>query len=624
MLNPNLLAFTGEKDALIFFDAAAGDTVALRVSAPIEARFTDDHGREIARGLSCTFEKAGVYRALLAGDGGGRRTVEIEHGAGTLPFLMPGTGIVWDHGQLYPLLLAGERAHTVYMMNNPAFGRAVCCVKGAPNDERVRLSDESGALAMDWYPKLGRQWFWESAQVRSRDTWLRLDLQTGGRDTRVTLTHSGAALLSRPDRPTRTGVVTLEAMDEAGGRIDARFEMWIGDERVYMEDVLRDETARAVLPEGAYRLRVTRGVRCAPFETEVCVTDGGETAVRARLHERLVLPRGWALGELHCHSSFEDATLFPTETMRAARANGLNFCFQTDKDVEKLLEYGVNMCDLPGEFVGIPGQEIMCHELHMNVLGVDRTIDNPEADDLNAVNHDIEAKIARWLDEIHAMQARRVTTFMLNHPWHRPETMRRGQPYFRSWWVADVFREFHIVENFDYERWFDRLNRGRRLFGAWTGDGHDSAAMYPGREGVCVYVGDALSEESVIRAVDAGRFVSLRYPGVFVDLTAGGARVGETAKSAETATVTLSGCGTVDALELIADGKVVETRGNFALETGEMRRETFAIPESAAWILARVRMKDTGWDERLYSFTPLMCAGCDAFTNPIFLATENC
>ena len=39
MINPNKLAFTGEKDALIFFDAAAGDA----------ARFTDDHGREIAR-----------------------------------------------------------------------------------------------------------------------------------------------------------------------------------------------------------------------------------------------------------------------------------------------------------------------------------------------------------------------------------------------------------------------------------------------------------------------------------------------------------------------------------------------------------------------------------------------
>ena len=169
MLNLNLLAFTGEKDAMIFFDAAAGDTVALRVSAPIEARFTDDHGREIARGLSCTFEKAGVYRALLAGDGGGRRTVEIEHGAGTLPFLMPGTGIVWDHGQLYPLLLAGERAHTVYMMNNPAFGRAVCCVKGAPSDERVRLSDKNGALAADWYPKLGAGRAALPLLVRGRD-----------------------------------------------------------------------------------------------------------------------------------------------------------------------------------------------------------------------------------------------------------------------------------------------------------------------------------------------------------------------------------------------------------------------------------------------------------------------
>ncbi len=624
MTNPNRLAFTGEKDSLIFFDAAAGDTVVLRVSAPVGARFTDDHGCEIARGLSCTVEKAGVYRVLLAGDGAGRRTIELEHGAETLPFLMPGSGVVWNHGMLFPMLLAAEGDHTVYMMNNPAFEDAVCCIKGAPSGERVRLSDKSGVLAADWYPKLGRQWFWESAEVRSKDKWLKLDLQTSGSDTRVTLTHSGAMLLSAPSRPTKMGALTLSAENERGERLDARFELWIGDERVYMEDVLRDEEARAVLPAGAYRLRVTRGVRCEPLERDVCITDGGEMAVRVRLHERLVLPRGWALGELHCHSSFEDATLFPRETMRAARANGLNFCFQTDKDVEKLLEYGTHRVDLPGAFVGIAGQEIMCHELHMNVLGVDRTIDNPEADDLNAVNHDIEAKIAHWLEEIHAMQARRTTTFMLNHPWHRPETMRRGQPYFRSWWVADVFKDFRIVENFDYERWFDRLNRGRRLYGAWTGDGHDSAAMYPGREGVCVYVGDTLSEENVIRAVDAGRFVSLRYPGVFIDMTAAGARVGETAKNAEAATVTLSGCGMVEVLELIADGKIVETRGDFVLETGKMHRETFAIPENAAWIIARVRMKDTGWDETRYSFTPHMCAGYDAFTNPIFLTAKNC
>ncbi len=162
------------------------------------------------------------------------------------------------------------------------------------------------------------------------------------------------------------------------------------------------------------------------------------------------------------------------------------------------------------------------------------------------------------------------------------------------------------------------------LTGSTAGDGHDSAAMYPGREGVCVYVGDELSEENVIRAVDAGRFVSLRYPGVFIDMTAAGARVGETAKNAEAATVTLNGCGAVEALKLIADGKIVETRGDFALETGEMHRETFAIPENAAWIIARVRMKDTGWDETRYSFTPHMCAGYDAFTNPIFLTAKNC
>lgn len=59
MTNPNRLAFTGEKDALIFFDAAAGDTA-----------------------------------ALLVGNKTGRRTIEIEHGAEMQPFIMPGSGVV--------------------------------------------------------------------------------------------------------------------------------------------------------------------------------------------------------------------------------------------------------------------------------------------------------------------------------------------------------------------------------------------------------------------------------------------------------------------------------------------------------------------------------------------------
>lgn len=615
----NVLAFTGAKDALIFFDACAGDCVRFTASRPITVRFSDSRGQIISDFMDVTFDKDGVYRALLVGDGLGRCTISLEHSAGVMPFLMPGMGVLWNHGMIFPLLLDGACDHTVWLKNHPDFDTRVLCVKGAPNAQRIRLTGESGHLLdVDWYPHLNRPWFWMSAEIRSRDEWLKAEVQTGGSDTRVVMTHSAAMLLTEPIRPLRMGCAALQAVNEAGESVDARFEFWLGDERVYMEDVLRDESISVTLPEGDYMLRVTHGILTEAYEEKVHI--GGNVSLCAHLATRLTLPKGWALGEIHCHSAFEDAALFPRETMRAARANGLNFCVQTDKEIDHLLEYGVHMCDLEGAFVGIPGQEIMCHELHMNVLGVDRQIYNPEADDLTEVNPDIEEKIPRWIEEIHAMQARRPCTFVLNHPWHRPETMRKGQPYFRSWWVADVFRDIHLVENFDYERWFDRLNRGRRLFGAWTGDGHDSSLMYPGKEGVCVYVGDELSEESILRAVDQGHFVSLRYPGVLIDMTAGAARVGETAQAVQTACVTLRGCGEVEVLELIADGCVAAKREGFVLERGKAEETAFDIPAGARWIVARVCMKDTGWDRKTHSFTSLMEAGYDAFTNPIFLA----
>lgn len=619
MCNPNALVFTGEKDAYIFFDACKGDHVTLRLSRGVDVRFFDAQGQCVAQGNTAVFKQDGVYRVQLSGDGAGRCLVTIEHDARTMPFLMPGPGVLWNHGMIFPLLLAKETRHTVWLKNHPDFEARVICIKGAPNEHRISLtSGNDNTLQLNWYPKMDRPWYWMSAETNCRDEWLKADIETGGCDTRVTMTHSACLLLVQPMRPVRMGRASLRAVDEMGRDVDARFEFWVDSERVYMEDVLRDESISVALPEGNYTLRVTRGILSEAYEERVHI--GEKEALCVRLKTRLTLPAGWALGEIHCHSAFEDAALFPRETMRAARANGLNFCVQTDKDVDALLRYGVHMCDKAGEFVGIAGQEIMCHELHMNVLGVDRPIDNPEADDLTRVNPDIEEKIARWIDEIHSLQARRPCTFVLNHPWHRAETMKNGQPYFRSWWVADVFRDIHLVENFDYERWFDRLNRGRRLFGAWTGDGHDSALMYPGKEGVCVYVGDDLSEAGILRAVDQGRFVSLRYPGVLIDMTAGGAHVGEEAHGAGTACVFLRGCGEVEVLELIIDGSAAQKRENFVLECGRAEETVFDIPQGARWIMARVRMKNTLWNEETHSFTPLMEAGYDAFTNPIFLA----
>ncbi len=606
MLNPNTLSFSGACEARIFFDAKAGARALLHTTRDMSVRFEDESGAEICRGAQCRFPADGVYRAILTADERGERLISIEHDDPVMPFLMPGMGVVWNHGAIFPLLPAGNCRHDLYAVCDPSFPEKVCCVKDAPDGQSVRLfTPDGGEIPLDWYPKLNRPWFWMSAELTSDAEYLRVSLDAGKKPVRFTLSGCPILSLVKPARPFRTTCLSLEALDGEGQPLDARFELYAGAERVSVHDRLKDEQPVITLPRGKYTLTAAQGVRRAAVTQEVHLT-GKEQSACFTLPETLCIPKGWALGELHTHSSFEDATLFPQHTMRAARANGLNFCFQTDKDVDKLLEYGVSMHDLPGEFIGLPGQEIMCHELHMNVLNVDRAIPNPEANDLTRVNPDIEAKIAGWLEQIRAMQQDRPCAFVLNHPSHRPEVMKNGQPYFRSWWVADVFPAFSLVENCDYERWFDRLNRGRKLYGAWTGDGHDCMLMYPGKEGVCLHVGDELSAESIIHALERGDFISLRAPGAFITLEADG----------QAAKIHAQGSLPIERVELIADGAVA------AAWDGEGRKAltlTPDIPDGARWIMARMKLTGSQWDEKTHSFTPLMVAGFDAFTNPVFV-----
>jgi len=290
--------------------------------------------------------------------------------------------------------------------------------------------------------------------------------------------------------------------------------------------------------------------------------------------------------------------------MRAARVNGRNFCFMTDKDIDHLERFGLHECDVPGKFLALPGQEIMCHELHTNVLNPAYRIENPEADNLNQVNPDIEERIAGWLSHVKGMKKKQPCMIMHNHPSHRPEVAQNGQPYFRSWWVSDLFPEYTLVENCDYSGWFDRLNRGRILYAAWTGDGHDCTLMYPGKEGVIVNTGGELTPEAILRALENGEFFSCRAPGMVLFTEAAGRAVKVFAEAASD----------IDRVEVIADGRVVKTLpGN-----GKVLSEEVSLPDDIHWCIARAKLKGGQWDRETHSFTPFMEAGFDAFTNPLF------
>lgn len=638
MTDVQTLAYLANEDAHLFFAVTEPGSVRIETDRTLSMMLTDRNDTPLAMtedGDSHTalfrFSVSGTYRLTLHRDDGERTGIRVFADSTVSPYLMPGVGVVWNHGALFPLLLAAGKGHTVYPLLDPAFPAQTVCVKGIGYGEAVTLcAADGGKIGADWYPKMNRSWFWHSAEIAAEGAYISCETPAVPDDLRLTVWHSPLTALTKPtdSGAYRLGKVRLAAYETmengVAEAIDARYSVYVGNERVAMYDVLAGETPEVLLPEGSYTCVVSHGV-CYRAETVKLTVIAAETAaVEVTLVKKIHLPWGYVLGELHTHSAFEDATVFPRQILRAARANGRQFCFCTDKDIDALLAYGVHHCDridpalsVSSQFLGLPGQEVMCHELHMNVLNVDRQIDNPEADNLGEIHPDIEKRIEGWLSAYREMKTRRPCTIMHNHPTHSPQTMQNGMPYFRSWWVTDRFHAHPIVENFDYQGWFDRLNRGCILYGAWTGDSHDCSLMYPGKEGVCVYVGDTLSADTLIDALEHGRFFSLREPGAFLSLTVDGHGSGDHVQRAVVSVCTVQWeCGrTVEAVEVIGDGKVIAK----AEKCGGSGTETFPIPAKMHWVLARIRLSDSMWEERTHSFTPLMTAGYDAFTNPVWI-----
>lgn len=602
----NALTFTAEAEATVYFQAKENSSVGFSADAPLLWRLTDCFDNLLAEGCSPSASEAGSgdLRLTFLPDEKGKRTLNIWFSDNAVPYLMPGAGVLWDHGAVYPLLLGKEQSHTLFVPGKDDPRTPVTVIKGIPFGEEVSISVQSEKIPADWFPKLGRKWFWHSAELPAEKD-LRFELPASESDIRFTVYNRTAVLLT-PSEDFCMGKLYLSAADEDGNPIDARFELFVGSERVALSDQFAGESPFISLPKGKYTLRTSHGMLWSTDEREITVGDEPLTE-NVTLTEVVPLPEGWFWGELHTHSALEDATLFPRQVMRAARAMGRHFCFMTDKDIRHFDRYGLHDADKAEKFLALPGQEIMCHELHMNVLGTDLAFPNPEADHLDQANFDIEQRLENWLSAYRKMKTERPCLIMHNHPAHRAAVMAKGQPYFRSWWVSDQNRDFVLTENCGYQGWFDRLDRGRKLFAAWTGDGHDSTLMWPGMEGVCVHAGK-LTAETIIDALENGRFFSCRAPGMFLDIV----RTGE-----NSVTVTAKAAFPIHSVELVGDSKVfasLDGEGCSALE------KQISLPEGLHWVIARAKLDFDGiWDEKRFSFTPFMEAGYDAFTNPIFL-----
>jgi hypothetical protein len=306
---------------------------------------------------------------------------------------------------------------------------------------------------------------------------------------------------------------------------------------------------------------------------------------------------------------------------RAARANGLGYMFLTDDDPKLLLEAGLQQHNEPGRFLAMPGTEIMFRDVHMNAMNVRGFVAKQGAE---------PAHVETWIQEVKATGTEEhPVAVLLNHPSHI-ERVKKLQPYFRSWWVADRFGSVDLTENFDFDTWFDRLNQGIRLPGLWTTDAHDIAFYPPGKKCTYVYAGERPTEASIIRALIEGRSFNTRAPGAMLHVRANGASMGETALAGEDGAVAVEvSCRSSRPLrrvELVADGRVVkawEGRGGvrFDAETTLSFEAAKGAP-AARWIVARAYAyeEDSGiWPVDDTTMEPLLESGCIAFTNPVWV-----
>jgi hypothetical protein len=552
---------------------------------------------------------------LTAPDGTPPGRVRLR-GEGLYPFLLPGPGIVPSH---FPIPEPALRL--------AANGPFTCWCDVPDRVERLTVQALLPAAAL---PALHRpdgsalplHWRMPRSSYRVAEVgvggaggWWALPVRGCRDDARLT-TYEGLPLfLLRP--PERFPYVTL-AVDVTDGRrgIAARVQALRDERLVALRDLLPGERTELHVPPGRLTVTASAGIQYAAVAVGRAASPGEHATFTLPLTATLTPEPGWYAGDHHMHSYFEDGGQAPEAVVRAARAEGLAYLFLTDVP-EPLLEAGLQRHNVPGEFLALPGQEVVNPAVHCNALNTRRTLPCPEYGD----NTPGYPGPPEWLAAIAQQQQEgQPATLMLNHPSHRPESAAR-HPYFRAWWVADAHPEIRLVENFDLPSWYARLNQGRRLVGLWTTDTHDVVFIPPGARRTYVHVPGELTEATLLAALEAGRCFNTRHPGALLYLTVDGAGPGETARTASD-----EGAGRLvqlrcqsnrplQRLDLVCQGAVVR-RWSPAGATWCTVEERLAVE---GWVLALAYAEEAPPSTNGHTGTPLDVDGCIAFTNPVWL-----
>lgn len=332
--------------------------------------------------------------------------------------------------------------------------------------------------------------------------WYKFEIKTDLIPFRFLIYGGYPLFLEKPLFPFKYRKIYLDVRNEKGGKVNSILKFYSLNLPIKICNKLISDRKPIYLVPVKISVFLSSGFKYK--EVNFNINKDKEKII---LEEFLPTPSGWVCGDLHIHSCINsDGADTPEFIAETSICNGLNFIFISDSPsiVERCKKY-----NRKGKFLVLPGQEISSSFFHINALNI--------KEDLQKYidEKDTQKSIEKLIKKIKEYEKDEVC-LMLNHPSHLPE-INEKHAYFRSWWIVDKFEDIRIIENFDFETWFKKLNEGKKIVGLWTTDSHDSSLIPPGLKRNYVYVGKNFDVKNLINGIKKGNLFCTRYPGTIID-----------------------------------------------------------------------------------------------------------
>lgn len=340
-----------------------------------------------------------------------------------------------------------------------------------------------------------------------------------------------------------------------------------------------DGNFEILLDEGHYNLEVSKGYEYEMKQLPIEVKKENPLNLKSISLTRLMdwTAKSYLCGDLHQHSQFSDDGLNTVEEVLIANlANGLDFGAMADHNTVDGNDEWLSLSQKLS-YLAIPAQEITTNQGHYLALNTSNLID------VTALTS--EDEIDQMIDETHHQGG----MIQINHP-------GRNFPFWNVGGQFDAIEIWNgqamppipnlndIDEEFAYnqiskQKWFDLLSEGAKLTALGNSDNHDISSesitapiseneqfnewiaqgLYNGNPRNYVKVEEE-SVEGILKGIKDGHVFITNGP--LMDVTLNEATFGDRVVStneAEISYLIASNQGSLEALNVIADGQVIET-----------------------------------------------------------------